>query len=403
MMKSYGKEAYFQLEQLKNELNVDGQLPSAWQQHCKRVEVSPNKKINYFIFEAKQEDQIELNLDIKDGTKKIEKVDLIIDHVVVASGISNEGNITIKAIFTYLPASTMQLQFYGNFTTETIFLHSSIKANDVTLVANESKTFYSYTNNNLYTLTLCDGQYYLASCTLDDIPNAIAYGKTDCSITQCENFIVSDFYGEITACIMWIEEGDIILYDLISKKTISITGKEVKCAGVTISLSAVDPIQVIYHGSNGWIVQGISKEFELSQTFACSSLDTALQNMRFASITGISSTQYTIGSNGYIGISTKGKVIYFRPIWAMLKNDTFRATILNIGKVQSIWGVELDDGIHLIAKDGMRIKEYLLTYEDEKVKLTTLITLSNAQDLIYSKADKYAVYLDQHFKVEENA
>lgn len=403
MIKSYGKEAYYEVEQLKNHRYEESNDFITWQQTFDRRKVSPNTKFDYTPFQVKEQDQIELVLEIQDSSKKIEQVDFIIDHVVLKREKSVEGKTTIKTIFTCLPSSTMQLVFYGDFATETIVLHSSYKGNTILSNASNDKTFYSYTNNHLYTLTLCDNEYYLSSTSLDSVPTGMTYGKTDNSIAHCDSFIVSDFYGDITACVMCLEEGDISLYDLISKKIITITGKEVDSASITISVSAIDPILLLYHGVEGWFVQGISKEFALSQLFSCSSLNTNLQNVKFTSLTGISSTQNTIGANGYIGVSAKGKVIYFRPIYAMMSQDNLRATILNMGNVQGVWGVELDDGIHLVAKEGNMVREYLLTYENEKVKLATIGIFSNAQDMVYSKTNKYVVYLDELFKVEENA
>lgn len=399
MIKSYGKEAYYKLEELTNSWNENDETVMEWQEHFSRVEVVPNTKITVDYIKVNHAQKVEYSLVVVPHGEGINKVEVYVDHVCMGVSTLSNGRLMISSSFYLLPTSTMQLLFYGDFTSQSVLLHSSIKGDDLVVKESPANTLFSYTENDVYALHLLDDTYYLTKCAFGKVPTLMTFGKTSTSCSGFDDFVVSDYYGDVTVCMLAIQEGDVLLTDLMTGKTISITDEGIDYATVTITASADYPIGLLCHGEDGWQFAGITKEFTLGQFYTCDTLDTVALPRKFDKIQGITSVRYSIGMNGFLGLA-KGKVYYFMPTSHLPKQDMIQAVLLNLGKVKSVWGVELSDGIHLVAKNETGLIEYLLTKENSSVKLTTIMQASNAQDLVYDGDKKYILYEDKLYLVE---
>lgn len=399
MIKDYGKEAYYKLEELTSNFEDEETLSYAWKEDFRRVMVTPNQLVDLSIFHVTKKQKVDFNLSIGLNTNLIQKVELYVDHVCMGSSTNKGDKLSLSTSFYMLPSSTMQLLFYGEFTSESMLLHSSMGGVDITCETLSNNTFFSYTYDKVYTLTLIDNDYYFAECALGSVPTLLTFGKTSTFCGECLDFAVCDYDNEVIPCVLSIMEGNVNLLRLNTNQTISIEGKNIDCASIMLSSSGEHPLQVLFHGKEGWNMVGVTKDFTLSEIYTCDKLNGLSLRGKADRMRGISSTNYITGANGFIGC-IKDQVIYFMPSTPLLKQDILNAVLLNIGQVDSLWGVERSDGVHLVAKVDNGLTEYLLTKENNKVKLSTLLQVSNAQDIVYSADKKYILYEDKFYLVE---
>lgn len=400
MNKSYGKEAYEQLGFLQSSI-VDqfSSLEREWKEQFRRLTIPSTHQIPLQLFHVTEVEKIDLCLSLVFQNSNERQCFLYIDNVFIASFTQYNNCLKLSTSVYLTPKSTMLLTINNNIETETMLIHCSSRGKSIILDFEQPSTKICYTQKGAYILSLLDDEYYLSQYSLEEDPKLITFGKTAQAVKNVCDFAAAKI-NDTTAmmCVIYQTDTAIIIQNLLTNTILQIPLAKPSICSVLSSSSGLSPIIVLYKDGDQWILTGVQLDFTLAPSYTCTRLDQLLISTNFKKLQGVTSMQGLVGENGFLAQSIDGKILYFMLSTRFLDDDILYPFCLNIKSPLELTGVEKEDGIHLLAKYHGYIQEYLLTTINGRVKLTSLATYPNAQEIMYLQNKTYIVYEDQLYE-----